>query len=86
MNVKFYGSVIKFADNEKFCNIKNCTSVRELINELGDHYGMQLKEFILGGETCFILVNGKGIMMTGGLNTKLQPDDKIDILPFAEAG
>ena len=45
-----------------------------------------LKEFLSGEENCFFHVNGRGLMMTGGLDTKLCPDDKIDALLFADAG
>ena len=86
MQVLFYGNVLEFTNNEKFIEEKNCGNIRELINMLGDRYGTRFKEFLLGEETCFFLINGKGIMMTGGLDTKLQSDDKIEVLPFVEAG
>ena len=86
MQILFYGNVLEYSKNEKSFYIENCKNIRELINILGDHYGNQLKEFLLGEETCFFLINGKGIIMTGGLDTKLQSDDKIEVLPFAEAG
>ena len=86
MKVLFYGNVLDYTDGDKFCEIKDCSSVRELIDVLGEQYTERFKEFLLGEETCFFLVNGKGIMMTGGLDTKLQIDDKIEVLPFAEAG
>ncbi|MCL2214356.1 MAG: MoaD/ThiS family protein [Treponema sp.] len=86
MKVLFYGNVIEYTNGDKSLEIEHCAGLRELINKLCDHYGDRLKDFILNDETCFFLVNGKGTMMTGGLNTKLQSDDKIEILPFAEAG
>jgi molybdopterin converting factor small subunit len=86
MNIYFYGNVIEYTNSEKSYVIENCLSIRELIDNLGSHYGERFKEFLLGEETCFFLVNGKGIMMTGGLNTKIQSGDKIEVLPFAEAG
>jgi molybdopterin converting factor small subunit len=86
MKVFFYGNVLEYTNNEKSCETGNCFNVRELINELGNHYGERLKNFLLSKETCFFLVNGTGIMMTGGLETKLQSHDKIEVLPFAEAG
>jgi len=86
MKVIFYGNALKHTKNEKLYNAGDCPDIRELINELDGYYGGGLKDFLLGEETCLFLVNGKGIMMTGGLNTKLQSDDKIEVLPFAEAG
>ena len=64
----------------------DCSSVRDLIGKLGDHFGERFKEFLFGNETCFFLINGKGIMMTGGLDTKLHPGDKIEVVPFAQGG
>jgi molybdopterin converting factor small subunit len=60
--------------------------VRELISKLGSHFDERFKEFLLGEETCFFLINGKGLMMTGGLDTKIKAGDKIEVLPFAQAG
>ena len=91
MNVLFYGNVLDYTRGEKSFELENCSetlvsNILELVDELGRHYGEKLKEFLLGEETCFFLVNGKGIMMTGGLDTKLCPCDKIEVLPFADAG
>jgi len=59
---------------------------RELVNALGGHYGEKLKEFLPGEETCFFLFNGTGLILTGGLDTKLNNGDKVEILPFVDAG
>ncbi|MCL2180695.1 MAG: MoaD/ThiS family protein [Treponema sp.] len=86
MKINFYADLLKHTNNEKSFEAKYSSSIRELIDELGSHYGTQFKDFLLGEENCFFLVNGTGLMMTGGLDTKLKPDDKIEMLPFAEAG
>ena len=86
MKVLFYGGVLEFTKGEKEFEFEDCSSVRELINELGSNYGQRFKDFLLGKETCFFLVNGKGLMMTGGPETKINPGDKIEVLPFADAG
>jgi molybdopterin converting factor small subunit len=61
-------------------------NLHALINLLGERFGAQFKEFLLGDDTCFFLVNGSGIMTTGGLNTPLHAGDKVDILPFVPGG
>jgi len=86
MKVLFYGNVLDYTNGSKSYEVKDSSNVRELADELAGHYGERLKEFLLGEETCFFLVNGKGIMMTGGMETKLKAGDKIEILPFADAG
>ncbi|MCL2765251.1 MAG: MoaD/ThiS family protein [Treponema sp.] len=86
MKVLFYGNALDYTNGDRFFDAKDCASIRGLIDELCNYYGEKLKDFLLGEETCFFLVNGKGLMMTGGLDTKIHPDDRIEVLPFAEAG
>lgn len=86
MEVVFYGGVLDHTGGKKSCEIDDSPTLRELIDKLGGLFGGQFREFLLGDETCFFLINGKGIMMTGGLNTKLHSKDRIEVLPFAEAG
>jgi len=86
MKVLFYGNVLEYTYGEKSYESADCSNVDELIGRLSGYYGEPFKEFLLGDETCFFLVNGKGLLMTGGFQTKLNPDDKIEVLPFAEAG
>ena len=86
MTVVFYGNVIDHAGGEASFQSRGSESIRTLINELGDHFGQSFKAFLLGDETCLILVNGKGITTTGGLDTPLSPADQVELLPFIEAG
>ena len=86
MTISFYGNIIEYTNGIKSHEINNCANIRELIEKLGDQFGDRLKNFLLGEETCFILVNGMGLMLTGGLDTKLKASNKIEILPFADAG
>jgi len=86
MKVLFYGNLLEYTNNEKSYETADCSSILDVIDKLGAHYGEHFKDFILDKETCFFLINGKGLMFTGGLNTKLNPDDKIELLPFAHAG
>jgi len=86
VKVLFYGAVLQYTNGENFFELNDCSTVRDLVSKLGGHFGERFRIFLLGDETCFFLINGKGLMMTGGLDTKLYPDDKIEVLPFAEAG
>jgi len=86
MKILFYGNVLEYTNGEKSLELNECSNIRELIGKLGDHFGDRLKNFLLGEETCFFLVNGTGLMMTGGLDTKLKASDKVEVLPFADAG
>jgi molybdopterin converting factor small subunit len=90
MKVFFYGDVLEYTNGDKSFDLagdKNGDfNLQALIDILSSHYGKRFHDFIHGGETCFFLVNGRGIMMTGGLSTKLGPEDRVEILPFAKAG
>ena len=86
MNVVFYGNVIEYTNGEKSYESGQCQSLRGLIDELGVCYGESFKDFLLGSETCFFLVNAASTMFTGGLDSPLKQGDKIEILPFVGAG
>ena len=85
INIIFYESV----QNHSGCKsieIEPVETLKVLIDKLGERLGDGFKEYLLGDDTCFFLINGKSILRTGGLNTKLNPNDKIEVLPMVEAG
>ena len=86
MTVAFYGSVLDQTGDTSSFTPQNSPTIQALIEELGSHFGQVFKDFLLAEGTCFFLVNGRGIMTTGGLHTQLLPGDRIEILPFIEAG
>ena len=83
--VTFFGSVLENTNGEKSFMPEFCANLQGVVDMLSDRYGDSIKELLLDG-SYFPLVNGKGIMMTGGLDTPLNPDDRIEILPFVDAG
>jgi molybdopterin converting factor small subunit len=85
MNVIFYESVKNYSGCDSM-EIEYAETLNNLVDKLGNRLGEHFKEYLLGEGTCFFLINGKSIMRTGGLNTPLNPDDKIEILPVVEAG
>lgn len=86
VTVAFYGSVQVYTGGAESFIAKDCLNVRSLVDELGSHFGEGFRASLLSGENCFFLVNGKGIMSTGGLETALRPGDKVEVLPFIDAG
>jgi molybdopterin converting factor small subunit len=86
LTVRFYGCVVGQASGSTSYEPKNSSDIRQLIDELGDLYGKGFKDYLLGEGTCLFLVNGSGILLTGGLSTKLNQGDRIEILPFIQAG
>jgi len=88
MIVSFYGKVREFTNGESNYSPASTTysTLRELQGELCAHYGKRFETFINSNEAYLFLVNGKGVMMSGGLDVPVETGDKIDILPFIEAG
>ena len=86
MIVSFYGKVTQYTNEDKSYTPNAHATLRGLIDELGEYYGEQFVSFISGNEACIILINGKGVMLSGGLDSALSLGDKIEILPFVDAG
>jgi len=87
MTVTFYGCALEYTGLKKSLELDEpCSNVGAMIEILGRLYGDAFKELLLAGEKWIILVNGSGLMYSGGLNTPLQSTDRIDVLPFAQAG
>ena len=91
MTVTFYGRITEHTNGEKAFSPKigameRCNTLRELLDELCSRYGESFRAFINGNETCLILLNGNGVAFSGGLDSPLKQGDKVDILPFVDAG
>jgi molybdopterin converting factor small subunit len=86
LTVTFYGGVTRYTNGDKNYTPKAHAALRGLLEELGDYYGEQFDSFVNGSETCIILINGKGVILSGGLDSSLDSGDKIEILPFVDAG
>jgi len=85
MTVWFYLSVLEYT-NCSHLELPQLETLQEVVEELGMRFGEEFYQYLLADDTCFYLVNGKSILHTGGFSTKLQPGDKIEILPVVEAG
>lgn len=93
MSVTFYGRITEYTNGDKVFSFSPGSGIegfpqtlRDLLDELGDYYGEAFKDFVHGSETCLILINGNGIVLTGGLDSPLKEGDKVEILPFVDAG
>jgi len=86
MTVLFHGNVREYTSDAESLEVGGARSVRELIALLGERYGAEFGAFLLGDDTCMYLVNGSGILTTGGLDTPLTSGDTVEILPFVDGG
>jgi len=86
MTVIFHGSVQEHTSGVELFQVDNAANVRALIFLLGERFGEEFKDYLLGDDTCFFLVNGTGIMTTGGLQTPLHEGDTVEVLPLVGGG
>jgi len=88
MTVTFYGRITEHTNGDKtFTPAPGvCTTMHELLDLLGRQYGESFESFLNGNETCLILINGSGTAFSGGLDSPLKPGDKVEVLPFVDAG
>jgi len=90
MTVTFYGRVTEYTNGEKTFTpapgVFSPTTLRGFLDVLCAHYGERFESFINGNETCLILLNGNGVSYSGGVDSPVSFDDKVDILPFVDAG
>lgn len=67
-------------------------SLLELLTMLCEKYGAKFRENVLNsdrsnfGEDIVILVNGKNVALSNGINTILKDEDTITILPAVMGG
>jgi len=86
MTVLFYSGALEHTGGARSYESNDSQDIRSLIDELGCHFGSRFKDFLVAGENCLLLLNGKGLMAAGGMGAKLQPGDTVEVLPFIEAG
>ena len=85
MTVRFHGSMLEYTNGESSFEPGPCLDVQGLVDAIVSRYGEPFAELVRSG-ACFFLVNGKGLMSTGGLDTPLEMDDRVEVLPFVDAG
>ena len=86
MNVRFHGTAPGYTGGITSVESNNSADINALIDELGTRFGKAFRDVLLRNDTFFFLVNGKGIMQTGGFGTKLGEGDLVEIVPFFDAG
>ena len=65
-------------------------TVGELLQALAGRYGAAFRRAVFDGDRLsaivIILVNGRNVHFTGGLDTPLAPDDQVSIFPMVAGG
>ncbi|MCX8171900.1 MAG: MoaD family protein [Candidatus Bathyarchaeota archaeon] len=89
VKVALFGVLARIA-GEKIVYV-NASTLKEALNEISVKYGEELKSRILD-EKCNlrrfvnIYVNGRDVRFTGALETKLNENDEISIIPAVGGG
>lgn len=89
MKVKFFGN-IRDITRTKEIQIKGAANVGQLLQELCDEYGKAFRDKVFRGNEItgevIILVNGRNVYFTGGIDTALYKDDEVSIFPIVAGG
>ena len=90
VKVRLFGDVSESVGSKHTVELPEDTSVLSLTNRLqraaGQTRGGHLGDFKVGGADLAIIVNGKNIELLEGVETKLQDDDDVVIMPFVVGG
>ena len=92
IKVKFFTSLREITGKKvDQVQLQSTTTVGKLLEGLSDKYGKEFKEYLYNKKGkvrpyLMILVNGKGINVLQGPETKLKEGDTIAILPPVGGG
>ena len=90
--IKFLSILSDLIDtNELVLDLKENSTIRELISVLEDRVGEQFKKRILSENReltnyVILVINGKDIRSLNGFETKIQDKDMISFLPALAGG
>jgi molybdopterin synthase sulfur carrier subunit len=89
MKVMFFG-YIRDITGTKETWMQGPTNLKQLLHKLCDIYGKNLKSRVFDnndiGREVIILINGRNVAFTGGIETALSEDDEISIFPVMAGG
>jgi sulfur-carrier protein len=88
--VKFFATFRKLTGDSS-CGVDgSSTTVNEVLRVLSDRYGPAFRSAVFDNdqlsETVIILVNGRDLRYTGGLNTPVSSEDEISVFPVVAGG
>ncbi len=93
VNIKLIGTFRKLSGKNQFpMKLKEPAVVKKVIHKLTETFSPEFKQALIDPElndprpNALILVNGKEISILNGLQTNLNKNDKIIILPVSHGG
>lgn len=89
MKIMFFG-YIRDMIGTKETQIEGAASLKQLLQELCDKYGKAFRDKVYKDDDItkevIVLVNGRNIYFTGGIDTILSEGDEISIFPVVAGG
>jgi MoaD family protein len=90
VKVRIFGDLTSTLGNKHIIELNGAATVKTLTNAIAKKAGQTrrgyLGEFKVGGADLAIMVNGKNVTLLDGLNTLLNDEDDIVIMPFVVGG
>lgn len=90
VKVRIFGDLSSTIGNKHYIELKRDATVRTLTNVIAQKAGQTrrgyLGRFKVGSADLAIMVNGKNVTLLDGLNTLLNDEDDVVIMPFVVGG
>lgn len=90
MTVKFFATFRQLTGEESRRVDSSPATAGELLRALSGRYGPAFEAAVFDdgrlSETVIILVNGRNLHFTGGLDTPLGADDEVSVFPMVAGG
>lgn len=91
MQVKYFAYIRDYTKTKE-CDEVYKETIKELLHHLSEKYGEKFRNKALKndgkelGDEIIILVNGRHVAHLGGIDTKLKPNDIVQIFPVVAGG
>lgn len=90
IKVRLFGDVANAVGTKHQIDLDEGATVMNLVNLIADKAGQTrhgyLGGFKVGGADLAVMVNGKNIALLNGVQTRLNDDDDVVIMPFVVGG
>lgn len=90
MHVKYFATFRELAGERERQVDSSPTDMGELLRLLSDRYGPAFRNAVFEGDALhrelILLVNGRNVRLSGGLDTPLHPADEISVFPMVAGG
>jgi MoaD family protein len=90
VHVKYFATFRELAGEREWQVDSAPSDLGELLRLLSDRYGPAFRNAVFEGDALhrelILLVNGRNVRLSGGLDTPLQPADEVSVFPMVAGG